>query len=42
LLQRNLIRPPLFKPEFMQREDVEDRIARLRGETSIAKILNVE
>ena len=42
LLQRNLIRPPLFKPEFMQREDVEDRIARLRGETSFAKILNVE
>jgi uncharacterized protein (TIGR02421 family) len=42
LLQRNLIRPSLFKPEFMQREDVEDRIARLRGETSIAKILNVE
>ncbi len=42
LLQRNLIRPPLFKPEFLQREDVEDRIARLRGETSFAKILDVE
>ena len=42
LLQRNLIRPPLFKPEFLQREDVEVRIARLRGETSFAKILDVE
>jgi hypothetical protein len=42
LLQRNLIRPPLFKPEFLQREDVEGRIARLRGETSFAKILDVE
>jgi uncharacterized protein (TIGR02421 family) len=42
LLQRNLIRPPLFKPEFLQREDVEDRIARLRGETSFVKILDVE
>ena len=42
LLQRNLIRPSLFKPEFLQREDVEDRIARLRGETSFAKILDVE
>ena len=42
LLQRNLIRPPLFKPEFLQREDVEDRIARLRGETSFAKMIDVE
>ncbi len=42
LLQRNLIRPPLFKPEFLQREDVEGRIARLRGKTSFAKILDVE
>lgn len=42
LLQRNLIRPPLFKPEFLQREDVQGRIARLRGETSFAEILDVE
>jgi len=42
LLQRNLIRPPLFKPEFLQRADVQDRVARLRGETSFANILDVE
>ncbi len=42
LIQRNLVRPPLFKPEFLQREDVESRIARLRRESSFAKILDVE
>jgi uncharacterized protein (TIGR02421 family) len=42
LIQRNLVQPPLFKPEFLQREDVERRIARLRGESSFATILDVE
>ncbi len=42
LIQRNLVRPPLFKPEFLQREHVERRIARLRGESSLAEILNLE
>ena len=42
LIQRNLVQPPLFKPEFLQREDVERRIARLRGESSFAGILDVE
>jgi uncharacterized protein (TIGR02421 family) len=42
LIQRNLVRPPLFKPEFLQREDVECRMARLRGESSLAEILDEE
>lgn len=42
LIQRKLVQPPLFKPEFLQREDVERRIARLRGESSFAQILDVE
>ena len=42
LLQRKLIQPPVFKPEFLQREDVEHRIARLRGESSFARILDAE
>ena len=42
LIQRNLVQAPLFKPEFLQREDVEHRIARLRGESSFATILDVE
>ncbi len=42
LLQRKLIQPPVFKPEFLQREDVKSRIARLRGESSFARILDAE
>jgi uncharacterized protein (TIGR02421 family) len=42
LLQRNLIRAPLFKPEFLNRKDVDRRIARLRGESSLARVLDVE
>ena len=42
LIQRKLVQPPLFKPEFLQREDVERRIARLRGESSFARIFDVE
>jgi len=42
LIQRKLVQPPLFKPEFLQREDVERRIAGLRRETSFARILDAE
>ena len=42
LIQRNLVRPPLFKPEFLQREDVRSRIARLRGESSLDRLLDPE
>lgn len=42
LIQRKLVRPPLFKPEFLQRDDVQRRIARLRGEASFASILDLE
>ena len=42
LIHRNLVQPPVFKPEFLQRETVERRIARLRGESSFARILEVE
>jgi uncharacterized protein (TIGR02421 family) len=42
LLLRGLVQPPLFKPEFLQREDVERRVARLAGEPSFDKILDVE
>ena len=42
LIQRNLVQPPLFKPEFLQREDVERRIARLRRAPSFATILDAE
>jgi uncharacterized protein (TIGR02421 family) len=31
LMQRSLVQPPLFKPEFLEREDVERRIAGLRA-----------
>ena len=26
LIQRNLVQPPLFRPEFLQRKDVQGRI----------------
>ena len=42
LMQRKLIQPPVFKPEFLQREDVKSRIARLRGKSSFARILDAE
>lgn len=42
LIQRKLVQPPLFKPEFLQRDDVQRRIARLRGEASFAGILDAE
>jgi hypothetical protein len=42
LIQRKLVQPPLFKPEFLQRKNVERRIARLRGQSSFAGILDAE
>jgi uncharacterized protein (TIGR02421 family) len=42
LIQRNLVQPPLFRPEFLQREDVQGRIERLRGQSSLAAILDAE
>lgn len=42
LLQRELVRPPLFKPEFLQREAAQGRIARLRGRESFAEVLELE
>lgn len=42
LMQRNLVRPPLFQPEFLGRADVQRRIAAVRGQTSLSALLNVE
>ena len=42
LLQRGLVRPPLFEPEYLQRDEVQRRIASVRGESSFNKILDVE
>ena len=42
LIQRQLVQPPLFKPEFLQREDVERRMAELRSQSSFAKMLDAE
>jgi uncharacterized protein (TIGR02421 family) len=41
LIQRKLVQPPLFKPEFLERGDVERRIARVRGQ-SFTTILDSE
>lgn len=41
LLQRKLMRPPLFKPEFLQREAVQRRIAGLRAQPSFDRIFDV-
>ncbi len=42
LLQRNLIRPPLFTPEFLEREDVKRRVARVRAGLELQNMLDVE
>jgi hypothetical protein len=42
LLQRRLVQPPLFKPEFLQRKDVQGRVARLRGKLSFDRLLDAE
>jgi uncharacterized protein (TIGR02421 family) len=42
LMQRGLVRPPLFTPEFLGRPNVEARIGRVQGKSSLAEILDVE
>jgi uncharacterized protein (TIGR02421 family) len=42
LLQRGLLHPPRFIPEFLARRDTQERIARLRGGASLGSILAVE
>ncbi|HVL78259.1 MAG TPA: tyrosine/phenylalanine carboxypeptidase domain-containing protein [Sphingomicrobium sp.] len=41
LLLRQLVRPPLFTPLFLERDDVRPRVERLRGQ-SFAKIFDSE
>ena len=42
LIQRNLVQPPIFTPEFLERQDVQQRIARLRDGLKLSEILDVE
>ncbi|HEY0324977.1 MAG TPA: tyrosine/phenylalanine carboxypeptidase domain-containing protein [Allosphingosinicella sp.] len=42
LLQRNLVQPPLFTPEFLEREQVQRRVARLREGLDLQHMLDVE
>lgn len=42
LVQRELVRSPIFKPEFLERDDVKRRISRLRGASSFAGIFDAE
>ena len=42
LLQRGLLHPPRFVPEFMTRADTQGRIARLRGGAGLGSILEGE
>ncbi|HET7317426.1 MAG TPA: tyrosine/phenylalanine carboxypeptidase domain-containing protein [Sphingomicrobium sp.] len=42
LLQRKLLHPPLFVPEFLSRRDAQDRIATLRGDGSLERLLDME
>ncbi len=42
LIQRELVRPPLFKPDFLQRDDVKRRVGALRDVSSFAGILDAE
>jgi hypothetical protein len=42
LLQRGLLHPPRFVPEFMARADTQGRIARLRGGAGLGSILEGE
>lgn len=43
LLQRELLHPPLFIPEFLERDDTRERIAALRaGQVSLDHILETE
>ncbi len=42
LLQRNLVQPPLFTPEFLEREKVQKRVERLREGLDVQDMLDVE
>ncbi len=42
LLQRGLLHPPVFEPEFLSREDVRLRIAALSGGRALDRILELE
>ena len=42
LLQRGLLHPPRFVPEFLARRDTQERIARLRGGAGLGSILAAE
>gem|GEM_PF-1886709 len=42
LLQRGLLQPPVFRPEFLDRPDIQARIARLTADTSFDTILDWE
>ncbi len=42
LLQRGLLQPPVFRPEFLDRPDAQARIARLADDSSFDAILNWE
>ncbi len=42
LLLRGLLHPPVFQPEFLARADVQNRIARLRGELAFDRLLELE
>jgi uncharacterized protein (TIGR02421 family) len=42
LLDRKLLHPPVFVPEFLAREEAQRRISTLRGETSLDRLLELE
>ena len=42
LLQRGLLHPPLFVPEFLDRDRSQQRIAALRGGASLNRLLELE
>ncbi len=42
LLERNLVHPPVFIPEFLDRETSREQIAALRGGASLERILQLE
>ena len=42
LLQRRLVHPPLFTPEFMEREGAQQRIARIREGVPVESLFSLE
>lgn len=42
LLERGLLHPPVFVPEFLAREGAQARIAALNGQTSLDRVLEME